>query len=154
MAVSRLPECFWQCLKCRLDSERINLAFGAGISGCVALKELNCEGCRKLTSLGGIGGCTALEKLYLYGCRCLASLGDAIGGLTSVTYLDVSCTAIKELPETIGGLTSLTYLNVCYSAIKELPESLVQQLKSQGCTIELQNGVVLNYSRPAAVFQI
>jgi len=124
------------------------------ISGCVALKELNCEGCRKLTSLGGIGGCTALEKLYLYGCRCLASLGDAIGGLTSVTYLDVSCTAIKELPETIGGLTSLTYLNVCYSAIKELPESLVQQLKSQGCTIELQNGVVLNYSRPAAVFQI
>ena len=48
-----LSEGFWQCLECCLDSESTNLVYGAGISGCVALEELNCWGCEKLTSLGG-----------------------------------------------------------------------------------------------------
>ena len=48
-----LSEGFWQCLKCPLDSESINLVFGAGIGGCVALEVLDCGGCEKLTSLGG-----------------------------------------------------------------------------------------------------
>ena len=35
------------------DPESTNLVFGAGISGCVALEELNCADCDNLTSLGG-----------------------------------------------------------------------------------------------------
>jgi len=105
------------------------------ISGCVALTELNCYGCEKLTSLGGIGGCTALQTFDLRGCTKLTSLGDAIGELTSLTYLDVADTAIKELPESIGGCTALQTLDLRWcSSLASLGDGM-KQLESQGCQI-------------------
>jgi len=61
----------------------------ASISGCVALKELRCNHCHELASLGAIGGCTSLQTLKLW----------------------------------------------CCEQLESLPAGLVQQLKSQGCTI-------------------
>jgi len=98
------------------------------ISGCVALTELDCEGCEQLTSLTylnasntaieelpeSIGGCTALQTLMLRDCTSLASLDDGIG----------NCKALQTL-----------ILTSCHS-LASLDNGLVlQQLKSQGCIV-------------------
>jgi len=157
-----LPECIGDCTALQtlylMDCNSLT-SLGDGISGCVALKRLDSRGCKKLTSLGGIGGltsltilnvsntaikelpesiggCVALKELLCYRCTKLTSLGG-IGGLTSLTILDVSNTAIKELPESIGGCKALQKLDLAYcGCLTSLGDGLVQQLKSQGCSIE------------------
>jgi len=131
------------------------------INGCVALERLDCYGCKKLTSLGeiggltsltylnvsgtaikelpeSIGGCTTLQELDLSWCSSLASLGDGIGGCTALETLNLSCcSSLISLGDGIGGCTALQklYLVGCKS-LESLGDGLVQQLKSQGCSIE------------------
>jgi len=137
-----LPECIGGCTALQTFNLRgctKLTSLGDGIGGCTALQTLNLESCRSLTSLGdGIGGCTALQKLNLGYCRSLASLGNGIGGCTALQNLDMRyCSSLTSLGDGIGGCTALQklYLVGCKS-LESLGDGLVQQLKSQGCSIE------------------
>jgi len=131
-----------------------------GIGGCVALKELHCHNCYELQSLGGLGGCTSLQTLILERCTSLTTLGGGLAGCTALQTLILDgcwslttlgggiggCVALKELHcyqcyklQSLGGISGCTALQTlslqACRRLRSLGDGLVQQLKSQGCTI-------------------
>jgi len=108
------------------------------ISGCLALKELHCYGCRELTSLGGLWQLD-IKELSLQDCRELnmdstlemialnfknietlniaetnvTVLAEGIGGCTALQTFDLrACTKLTSLGDGIGGCTALRDLNL------------------------------------------
>ena len=110
----------------------------AGVSGLVALTELDLTDCGSLTAIPeGIAGLTALTALNLDGCAALTALPEGIAGLAALTSLTLSgCGALTALPEGIAGLTALTKLNLgrCTSLVA-LPQEIAGLPKLKRVTL-------------------